>query len=906
MSMEQFNFLLAEFEPPPPESGNEVGNISGSLKAEDEIQRFTIDEDIGDIERYRKYLTGHIFQQRVAIECLPGLVHEHGKSAFSAVASTLKKTLSSIDTEGQVAIAAAIGVMCELRRLRPAEQAELVAPIVLKQLSVREPVPEVLEAWLGCLAVLAPNLDRVTLGGGLADLVAAKSEPVGPGVTARVTACRILGAIAPGLGRAQVEDRFFRRAMDLCQDTDYQVRVAMARQLAEVASVMGQEATENTILTEVFELLRDEEVQVRTAAMACLVDVLDVVSPEALKSTVGPKFVEFCGSLSSDPRLVPGLSANIGPMLAKLAPHFGSPSDLEACVQAFCTLGARDEEEVRKKCAASFLTILKVVGGKRYSTFLHDIFVLLASDRDEEVRQSIASQFHQVCPLLGRARCMQFLKYPLIKLLKDPCREVKEHLCTELGATLRAFAGTDAEQLAGRAEGDEFLAEVAPALLELYSSAGTNWRLKMSLIRAMAGFPMYFASEQVFDVFLPIVTAALQGGVAGVKSAATRTVVMFLRYVRRPAQKLEIYTTLLREFARSRSSCHRLTFLQVCVEVMATASNRFFRLYFLDPAVETVYDRVPNVRLQLTTLLPRFKELICLPQDVDKLERLTTAMSSLTNDDDRDVSETARRLNEDFKRIQVSMGGKAGSSGRDAAEDKRREEEEVALGFPKDDFERVKNEDPSWVDKKGQTKEKRPPFATGGRTTGGAGGGITRRTAAVPRAQSTGGVEASGGAVSASANARRTVELGRAPLGSRRVTPTRAAAPSAAMLDGPQRSAGSGSSVGTSRIARLQGSDASLVRGTSLQRRVIGGDSSSSSSRGPLASTAGRLAKAQLNDGGSRTPATSPGSLRSPTAAKPPAPTVGKSSSGSSRAAVPPTSTASKIGPPSRRSTGGR
>jgi hypothetical protein len=39
----------------------------------------------------------------------------------------------------------------------------------------------------------------------------------------------------------------------------------------------------------------------------------------------------------------------------------------------------------------------------------------------------------------------------------------------------------------------------------------------------------------------------------------------------------------------------------------------------LDPAVETVYDRVPNVRLQLTTLLPRFKELICLPQ-----VRLTT------------------------------------------------------------------------------------------------------------------------------------------------------------------------------------------------------------------------------------------------------------------------------------------
>jgi hypothetical protein len=188
-------------------------------------------------------------------------------------------------------------------------------------------------------------------------------------------------------------------------------------------------------LTEVFELLRDEEVQgvrervgarvreitdcvgsglhnvgsglaiadmaepgnlrlwctVRTAAMACLVDVLDVVSPEALKSTVGPKFVEFCGSLSTDPRLVPGLSANIGPMLAKLAPHFGSPSDLEACVQAFCTLGARDEEEVRKKCAASFLTILKVCAAVRLPA--QPFFLRIPCKVSEIIKQLSSSDF---------------------------------------------------------------------------------------------------------------------------------------------------------------------------------------------------------------------------------------------------------------------------------------------------------------------------------------------------------------------------------------------------------------------------------------------------------------------------------------------------------------------------------
>lgn len=113
MSMEHFNFLLSEFEPPPPESGNEVGNLN--LKAEDEIKRFTvwlplrapsspfprpcprltpsilfcllflgksqggptpyvltprsqIDESLGDVDRAVKFLTGHQMQQRVAME----------------------------------------------------------------------------------------------------------------------------------------------------------------------------------------------------------------------------------------------------------------------------------------------------------------------------------------------------------------------------------------------------------------------------------------------------------------------------------------------------------------------------------------------------------------------------------------------------------------------------------------------------------------------------------------------------------------------------------------------------------------------------------------------------------------------------------------------------------------------
>jgi hypothetical protein len=47
---------------------------------------------------------------------------------------------------------------------------------------------------------------------------------------------------------------------------------------------------------------------------------------------------------------------------------------------------------------------------------------------------------------------------------------------------------------------------------------------------------------------------------------------------------------------------------------------------------------------------------IRLPEDVDLLERLNNAMSTVMTDSDRDVSLCARAANEAFKRVSVRMG----------------------------------------------------------------------------------------------------------------------------------------------------------------------------------------------------------------------------------------------------------
>ena len=52
-------------------------------------------------------------------------------------------------------------------------------------------------------------------------------------------------------------------------------------------------------------------------------------------------------------------------------------------------------------------------------------------------------------------------------------------------------------------------------------------------------------------------------------------------------------------------------------------------------------------------MLPLLKQAIKLPEDVDHLERLNNAISNAMSDNDRDVSTTARLINDTFKRTVI-------------------------------------------------------------------------------------------------------------------------------------------------------------------------------------------------------------------------------------------------------------
>lgn len=101
----------------------------------------------------------------------------------------------------------------------------------------------------------------------------------------------------------------------------------------------------------------------------------------------------------------------------------------------------------------------------------------------------------------------------------------------------------------------------------------------------------------------------------------------------------------------------------------------------------------PCCVLQVTYILPSLKQTVRLPEDVDLLERLNNAISNSMTDNDRDVSQTARQINDTYKRMPVRMGGSAGTivdaaGGAMAAyeaEDRKKEAEEHECNFSAED-----------------------------------------------------------------------------------------------------------------------------------------------------------------------------------------------------------------------------
>mmetsp|Transcript_9565 Transcript_9565/g.20370 ORF Transcript_9565/g.20370 Transcript_9565/m.20370 type:complete len:882 (+) Transcript_9565:180-2825(+) len=680
---------------PQEEHGKEVPSTG---KSEEELAKFTVDERLSDVERAVLFLTGgQPIQQRHAIRNLPSTIRGRGRPAWDAIAQPLKAALNRMDADAQVEAAQALSEIAKERLMPNADLQACLLPLLCRNIN-KEKSEEETEGWLKALFELVPLLDKEVLRSEVLSLALSKGD-VEESVNSRAICARILGAVAPCLGKDEVERTFFKKAMTMCQDVDYHMRISMCEQLVAIGRTVGREPTSKHILEELFELLQDEEVQVRASAFKALVALLDLLPSDLRKSRVIPVLRDHMQPFDMDPTVQRCIASHFGMMLMLIKSDLDT-DDFQLFFSGFKHLCGKSDVEMRRACAQQLPLVVKAAASVNpmvYGQQFHDTLVSLINDNDEEVRINIASQLHEVTRLSGR-ECATLMSRPVVRLLRDESQRVQMAVLPMFNVTLQHFVTA----LPDESKRETVLMDIVRALVDLEAGTNRNWRLQANLASVFSSFPQSFSSDQIYEHFLPMAYRFLSGSFAAVRPVAAEGVTAFLRYNKRDKQRAEIFMRLIRDYARGKSFTQRIAFGEIAQHLVKRFSSRFIKDWVFDLCLELLYDPVPNVRLQVTSLLPLLKQTIKLPEDVDLLERLNNAMSNSMTDNDRDVSMTARQINDTFKRTPVRMGG--GVSSMDVngllggvasyeTEDRKKEEEEGEYpGFTPEDAKELKAE----------------------------------------------------------------------------------------------------------------------------------------------------------------------------------------------------------------------
>lgn len=348
-------------------------------------------------------------------------------------------------------------------------------------------------------------------------------------VSNRLLSCTILGSLAKYLDGAIVEAQYLRLAMDLCQDTDFEVRTRMARSLEPIARAVGLHAAKaHHLLRELLELLGDEESSVKRAALSTFIDLLPFYDTDTRVTMMVPVLKTFCKSLPED--LAPILGARYGDLFTRIV---GDLEDDEV-VQIFScyrALGRHRSTEIRRLAASSYTTVLQCLGAKSFTAFMYEPLHQLSLDDTAPVRKAIATCFPAIVEILGKEKAID-LKDIFATILRDTHIDVKEVILDQIATVMGGFACNNKEKRA------LVYASLCSPLLECYSTIAHNWRLQQRVVAQIGQMHLYLAPQTITDKFIPLIQGLMSHVcVPQVREAAASALCRLMRWSLRSPQK---------------------------------------------------------------------------------------------------------------------------------------------------------------------------------------------------------------------------------------------------------------------------------------------------------------------------------------------------------------------------------
>ncbi|KAJ3321167.1 Serine/threonine-protein phosphatase 4 regulatory subunit 4 [Blyttiomyces sp. JEL0837] len=517
-------------------------------KTEEEISKFSVNEDLDDIQRTIQLLrNGALIQQLSVINNIPKVARERRNDIQSQVMPVLGELLPSLRPEVQLLSG---NIMLDLleEKLLATHTLDLLHPVAQKMLNSKD--EDVSSTWADVVIksvqlLSMPIIERDLLQSALNDAGLSQPAPL------RIWSCRVLGAVVGRLDSERAE-MIFKRAITLCQDTDYEVRACMCFQMNAFAKVIKLQSVKRLLMDEYIELLMDEEDFVREAALTNMVQLLEFIDDSTKSSVIVPIWKRLCDEQPA--KLMPQLSRDFGPFFYHTRAVL-SDSELRHFMAFFHGLVFSEDVEQRAMCAFNFPAIVLSIGRDSFETYKLDRALLhLSGDQFSEVRERIAAGFHET-----------------------------PHF-------------------------DEYLFMILRRERECAADQACPWRVYHELIKQFEYFPSFFDSDNLNDHAIPLLFKLLSENWAlPIKKTVIWVISVYLRQMRRSDNRDRIIRQI--QDIRESPNCHtRLLFLWFMKPLFALFSFRFMRETFYNEFLTLARDPVPNIRLKFVSLVPLFRK----------------------------------------------------------------------------------------------------------------------------------------------------------------------------------------------------------------------------------------------------------------------------------------------------------
>ncbi|KAI9140034.1 armadillo-type protein [Paraphysoderma sedebokerense] len=627
--------------------------ISNRLnKTREEIERYSVDESLDDIARAIFLLRNGANVQKLSIISNLGKLHaEYPKQTSDKIVPELLDILPLQSTAEDVKVNAGKGLMDLIKSRKYCAESALNCMIAqIKKLldndseAIRETFCDLyitlIENGISVDLIRKEIIPEALIEGGLAQ----------PSKN-RLWCCRILGASSKRLDEETIQKIYLRKALSLCQDTDYEVRACMCEQLNLIAKRIGPQLIKEHFVCEYLELTADEEDTVRQAALINLVNLLDRLDAETKRKTIIPLWTRLCTEKSTS--TVATVAKTFGQFLVNCNDVM-EDEDIEFFIEFYQWMSVSEEEQLREFCAYNFPAVLQAFTPSSFeTTTLSTIFQDLSKDSAPIVRQKIASGFHEVARMLA-SNSYKLLKPVFWQFFQDDNLEVFSVLSDHLNDTLVNFMNDDSAKKTTELDDILFLILRKERIL----ASNSSWRAHHKLLLQFSNFSEYFDSDSIYNQLIPLLTKLLMDNVVvPIRETATKILLLFLKKLKKLEQRDRVCKSLAQDICHASSYKTRMIFLNICKNVIELFSNKFFKQYFFHEFLLLGQDPVVNVRIRLSSMLVDVRRTIKLPADDDLVRRFEAMIKRLHTDKNRDIKENLRQYESQMQKLLKEPSG---------------------------------------------------------------------------------------------------------------------------------------------------------------------------------------------------------------------------------------------------------